>query len=50
VGVDWGVYGVPETYLVDGQGIIRYKWIGALSAETIRIQIDPKIRELGQSK
>lgn len=48
VGVDWGVYGVPETYLVDGKGVIRYKWIGAISAETIRTQIDPKIRELGE--
>jgi cytochrome c biogenesis protein CcmG, thiol:disulfide interchange protein DsbE len=29
--LDWGVYGVPETYLVDGQGIIRYKQIGPLT-------------------
>jgi cytochrome c biogenesis protein CcmG, thiol:disulfide interchange protein DsbE len=50
VGIDWGVYGVPETYLVDGQGIIRYKWIGAITAETIRAQIDPKIAEMGKGK
>ena len=31
--VDWGVYGVPETFIVDGQGIIRYKHIGPLTPE-----------------
>jgi cytochrome c biogenesis protein CcmG/thiol:disulfide interchange protein DsbE len=31
--VDWGVYGVPETFIVDGKGMIRYKWIGPLTAE-----------------
>ena len=29
--VDWGVYGVPETFVVDGAGLIRYKWIGAIT-------------------
>jgi len=29
--VDWGVYGVPETYVIDGQGVIRFKQIGPLS-------------------
>ena len=33
--VDWGVYGVPETFVVDGQGIIRYKWIGPLTPEAL---------------
>lgn len=31
--VDWGVYGVPETFIVDGAGLIRYKWIGAITPE-----------------
>jgi cytochrome c biogenesis protein CcmG/thiol:disulfide interchange protein DsbE len=31
--IDWGSYGVPETYIVDGKGIIRFKWIGPLSAK-----------------
>lgn len=35
VSVDWGVYGVPETYVVDGRGNIRHKWIGPLTAEAI---------------
>ena len=30
VGIDWGVYGVPETFVVDGKGFIRYKHIGPL--------------------
>ena len=30
--VDWGVYGVPETFIVDGVGLIRYKWIGPLTS------------------
>ena len=33
--VDWGVYGVPETFVVDGQGLIRYKHIGPLTPEAI---------------
>ncbi len=31
--IDWGTYGVPETFIVDGQGIIRYKLIGGLTAD-----------------
>lgn len=34
-GIDFGVYGVPETFIVDGQGMIRYKHIGPLTAESI---------------
>lgn len=33
--IDFGVYGVPETFVVDGQGMIRYKHIGPLTAEAI---------------
>lgn len=32
VGIDWGVYGAPETFLIDAQGIIRHKVIGPLSS------------------
>ena len=42
--VDWGVYGVPETFVIDGKGIIRYKWIGPLTedgiAKILNVQID----------
>jgi cytochrome c biogenesis protein CcmG/thiol:disulfide interchange protein DsbE len=44
--VDWGVYGVPESFLVDGEGTIRLKWIGPLSREALKTHIIPKIEEL----
>ncbi len=43
--VDWGVYGVPETFIVDGQGIIRYKHIGPLSPEAIAGPLDAEIEK-----
>ena len=33
--IDWGVYGVPETFIIDGAGMIRYKWIGPLTPEAL---------------
>jgi cytochrome c biogenesis protein CcmG, thiol:disulfide interchange protein DsbE len=33
--IDWGSYGVPETFIVDGKGIIRFKWIGPISPEVL---------------
>ena len=35
VTIDWGSYGVPETFIIDGKGIIRFKWIGPLTPEII---------------
>jgi cytochrome c biogenesis protein CcmG/thiol:disulfide interchange protein DsbE len=46
VGIDFGVYGVPETFLIDKQGIIRYKQIGPVTPEALRDKISPLIREL----
>lgn len=46
VGIDWGVYGVPETFVVDRQGVIRFKQIGPLTPEVIRDQIEPLVRKL----
>jgi cytochrome c biogenesis protein CcmG/thiol:disulfide interchange protein DsbE len=46
VGIDFGVYGVPETFVIDKQGIIRYKRIGAVTADALREKILPLIREL----
>ena len=49
VGIDWGVYGVPETFVVDKGGVIRYKHIGPLSAEALQQTILPLVRRLQQS-
>lgn len=44
--IDWGVYGVPETFLVDRKGVIRYKQIGPISATALEQTLLPKIREV----
>ena len=46
VGIDWGVYGVPETFIVDKAGVIRYKHIGPVDASAIENRIVPLVREL----
>ncbi|WP_350282873.1 DsbE family thiol:disulfide interchange protein [Nitrosomonas sp.] len=46
VGIDYGVYGVPETYVIDKQGIIRYKHIGPVTVESLKNKILPLIQEL----
>lgn len=45
VGFDFGVYGVPETYLIDKNGVIRYKLTGALSPENWQSVLLPKVLE-----
>lgn len=42
-GIDFGVYGVPETFIVDGEGVIRYKFIGPISVEALDRVIRPEI-------
>ena len=46
VGIDYGVYGVPETFVIDRSGIVRYKQIGPLSVEALQQKILPLVREL----
>lgn len=46
IGIDFGVYGVPESFLIDKNGIIRYKQIGPITNEALRDKIIPLIREL----
>jgi cytochrome c biogenesis protein CcmG/thiol:disulfide interchange protein DsbE len=48
VGIDYGVYGVPETYVIDRRGVIRYKQIGIVTAELVRTKILPLVRELAR--
>ena len=46
IGIDYGVYGVPETYLIDQSGIIRYKQIGPITPMDLREKILPLLKEL----
>jgi cytochrome c biogenesis protein CcmG/thiol:disulfide interchange protein DsbE len=46
VSIDFGVYGVPETFVIDKQGLIRFKHIGPVSRESLETQLLPLIRQL----
>ena len=46
VAIDWGVYGVPETFLVDREGRIAYKHIGPVTPQLVREKLIPLIEEL----
>ena len=46
VGIDFGVYGVPETFILDRKGIIRYKRIGPITPEVLETDILPLIKKL----
>lgn len=46
VGIDYGVYGVPETYVIDKQGVIQYKLVGVVTPQNLREKILPLIAEL----
>lgn len=46
VAIDWGVYGVPETYVIDAAGRIAHKAIGPLNAEIYERTIEPVLRKL----
>ena len=48
IGIDYGVYGVPETYLIDAQGVIRYKRIGAITPAVLQEKILPLAEKLKQ--
>ena len=46
VGIDFGVYGVPETFIIDRDGVVRMKHIGPLTPEVIQTEIEPMVRKL----
>lgn len=48
VAIDWGVYGTPETFILDKKGIVRYKHIGPLSMDVWERDLQPIIRKLGK--
>ena len=48
LGVDLGVYGAPETFLVDEQGVIRFKWVGDVNARVWEAEFKPRLAALRQ--
>ncbi len=46
IGIDFGVYGVPETFIIDRAGVIRYKQIGPITPDVLREKIEPLLKEL----
>ena len=42
-GIDWGVYGVPETFIVSGDGKLAFKLVGPMTAETLESEVKPEI-------
>jgi cytochrome c biogenesis protein CcmG/thiol:disulfide interchange protein DsbE len=43
---DWGIYGAPESFLVDAQGIVRWKFIGPMTDAVVREQLLPELEKL----
>jgi cytochrome c biogenesis protein CcmG/thiol:disulfide interchange protein DsbE len=48
VGINFGVYGAPETFLIDRNGVIRYKKIGTVTPEVLEKEILPEVRKWSQ--
>jgi cytochrome c biogenesis protein CcmG/thiol:disulfide interchange protein DsbE len=44
--IDWGVYAVPETFIMDKKGVVRYKYLGAIPEQELREKIIPLIKQL----
>ena len=43
-GIEYGLYGVPETYLIDGAGTIRWRWAGPMTPDTVSAELDVLLR------
>jgi cytochrome c biogenesis protein CcmG/thiol:disulfide interchange protein DsbE len=44
--LDWGIYGAPETFLVDAEGVVRWKFIGPITPGVVRDQLMPELEKL----
>ncbi|HTI03140.1 MAG TPA: DsbE family thiol:disulfide interchange protein [Acidisoma sp.] len=47
VAIDWGLYGVPETYLIDAQGIVRWRYAGPLTSAVVAGELQPLLAKAG---
>ena len=45
--IEWGIYGAPETFLVDAEGIVRWKHVGPMTDETVRDRLLPALEAIG---
>ncbi|HEX5079413.1 MAG TPA: DsbE family thiol:disulfide interchange protein [Geminicoccaceae bacterium] len=48
VGIEWGVYGVPETFVIDAEGRIRYRFVGPIQARDLDRTLRPMLAELSR--
>lgn len=48
--IDWGIYGAPETFLVDGDGIVRWKYVGPLTDKVIADQLLPRLTQIERTR
>jgi len=46
VAIEWGVYGVPETYLLDRDGVVRWRGAGPITQEILETQLRPMLRSV----
>lgn len=44
--LDWGIYGAPETFLVDAQGVVRWKFVGPVTRDVVQQQLLPELEKL----
>jgi len=49
-GIDWGVYGVPETFVIDAEGLVQYKHTGPLDWQSVQKDLLPVIKNLTDKK
>jgi cytochrome c biogenesis protein CcmG/thiol:disulfide interchange protein DsbE len=49
-GIDWGVTAAPETFVIDGKGVIRFKYVGPMDADIVAQQLMPAIKTAAMAK
>jgi cytochrome c biogenesis protein CcmG, thiol:disulfide interchange protein DsbE len=50
IALEWGVYGIPETFIINKQGIVAYKFIGPISVDTLNNKILPELQKVIDEK